>query len=127
MTIAQDTFLLVVIYEAMLCTFRSLFLGHESSTLSLNLVSLNSLLYSFIRILGIMEDYDHLSDVACSKFATIKRGTLNKKWKLEFDNFQIPLPVDQATFAFAVATIHTRLKIDFILNNVGSHYRTLKA
>lgn len=74
-----------------------------------------------------MEDYDHLSDVACSKFATIKRGTLNKKWKLEFDNFQIPLPVDQATFAFAVATIHTRLKIDFILNNVGSHYRTLKA
>ncbi|KAM0938663.1 putative Myb/SANT-like domain-containing protein [Dioscorea sansibarensis] len=81
-----------------------------------------------------------MSDVACPKLAADKRGTPNKRWRPEYNNFLIPLLVDQAregfkcdksfkraAFAFTTATVNARFKIDFSPENVENHYRTIKA
>lgn len=87
-----------------------------------------------------MEGHNRVSDVGCSKLTGNKRGTPNKRWKPEYDNFLITLLVDQgmkgfkcdksfkrAAFAFAAVAVNTRFKTDFSPKNVENHYRTIKA
>lgn len=81
-----------------------------------------------------------MNDVACLKHASNKHATPNKRWKPEYNNFLIPLLVDQgmkgfkcdksfkrAAFAFAAVAVNTRFKTDFSPKNVENHYRTIKA
>ena len=96
--------------------------------------------YLFIRILSYSEGHDRASDGACLKLVGNKRGSPNKRWKPNFDNFLIPLLVDQAqkglkcdesfkraAFAFTAVVVNTRFKTDFSPENVENHYRTFKA
>ncbi|KAJ0965638.1 hypothetical protein J5N97_026776 [Dioscorea zingiberensis] len=68
-----------------------------------------------------------------------KRGTPNKRWKPELDEFLILILVDQANkglkcdktfkkpmFAFAANAINARFGTDFTPESVENHYRTLK-
>ncbi|XP_039130813.1 uncharacterized protein LOC120267181 [Dioscorea cayenensis subsp. rotundata] len=64
----------------------------------------------------------------------------NKRWKTEFDNFLIPVLVEQANkglkcdksfkrvaFAHAASAVNTKFNTDFTAENIENHYRTLKA
>lgn len=87
-----------------------------------------------------MEGHDCVSDAKNLEVAGSKRGTPNKRWKLDCDNFLILLLVEQvkkrlkcdkpfrwAAFAFAIVAINTRFKTNFTPENVENHYRTLEA
>ncbi|XP_039119012.1 uncharacterized protein LOC120255182 [Dioscorea cayenensis subsp. rotundata] len=69
-----------------------------------------------------------------------KCGTPNKRWKAEFDNFLIPLLVEQANkglkcdksfkrvaFAHAASAMNTKFNTNFIVENVENHYQILKS
>lgn len=96
--------------------------------------------FCFIRITNIMEGGNSTHDAGNSKSDKSKRGTPNKRWKIKFDNFLIPLLVDQvnkglkcdksfkrAAFTYVASPINGRFGIDFTAKNVENHYRTLKA
>ncbi|XP_039138769.1 uncharacterized protein LOC120276102 [Dioscorea cayenensis subsp. rotundata] len=87
-----------------------------------------------------MEVGNCANDSANARAAKGKRGTPNKRWKAEFDNFLIPVLVEQANkglkcdkslkrvaFAHAASTVNTKFNTDFTAENVENHYRTLKA
>ncbi|XP_039120076.1 uncharacterized protein LOC120256443 [Dioscorea cayenensis subsp. rotundata] len=88
-----------------------------------------------------MASLDRASDRATSKSGTSKRGTPNKRWKTEYDNYLIPLLVDQVSKGLKcdksfkrealmhVCTYHVNVKFntEYTPENVENHYRTLKA
>lgn len=87
-----------------------------------------------------MEVGNCANDSANARAAKGKRGTPNKRWKAEFDNFLIPVLVEQANkglkcdksfkrvaFAHAASAVNTKFNTDFTAENVENHYRTLKA
>ncbi|XP_039120400.1 uncharacterized protein LOC120256804 [Dioscorea cayenensis subsp. rotundata] len=72
--------------------------------------------------------------------ARARRGTHNKCWKTEYDDFLIPVLVEQVkkgmkcdktfkkpAFVYAASAVNARFKIDYTVDNVENHYRTLKA
>ena len=79
-------------------------------------------------------------DAAATKVAKGKRGTPNKRWKIEFDNFLVPLLVGPAnkglkcdksfkrvSFVHVATIINAKFGTDFTPENVENHYRALKA
>ncbi|XP_039134205.1 uncharacterized protein LOC120271588 [Dioscorea cayenensis subsp. rotundata] len=87
-----------------------------------------------------MEGSDRASDRVSSRSTASKRGTPNKRWKPDYDNFLTPLLVEQArkglkcdksfkraAFAFAAVQVNARFGTTFTVENVENHYRTLKA
>ncbi|KAJ0985961.1 hypothetical protein J5N97_004317 [Dioscorea zingiberensis] len=75
-----------------------------------------------------------------SRSGPSKRGTPNKRWKPEYDNFFIPLLVEQANkglkydktfkrpaFACAALAVNNHFNTNFTPENVENHYRTLKS
>ncbi|XP_039134234.1 uncharacterized protein LOC120271626 [Dioscorea cayenensis subsp. rotundata] len=87
-----------------------------------------------------MEVGNCANDSANARSAKGKRGTPNKRWKAKFDNFLIPVLVEQANkglkcdksfkrvaFAHAASAVNTKFNTDFTAENVENHYRTLKA
>ena len=66
------------------------------------LTSTSCMFSSLIRTWSSMEGRDHMVDGACSKTAIRKRGTRNKRWKLEYHSFLIQLPFDQVRKAWNV-------------------------
>lgn len=86
-----------------------------------------------------MEDADHVSDKVSSRSTSSKRGTPNKRWKAEYDNFLIRLLVEQdrqglkcdisfkrAAFFYVAVHVNSRFYTMFTVENVENHYRTLK-
>lgn len=87
-----------------------------------------------------MEGDDCTSDGACSRFVGNKSGTPNKRKKIEYYHFLIPLLMDQAqkglkyvesfkwdAFVFAAIVVNTRFKINFSTKTVENHNLTFKA
>ena len=86
-----------------------------------------------------METWNFVCDSTSSKAALSKRGTSNKRWKVDFDSFLVSIlveqvrkglkrdkPFKQAAFAHA-STINARFNTDFTIKNVDNYYRTFKA
>lgn len=81
-----------------------------------------------------------MHDVDNSQSGKAKRGTPNKRQKIEFDNFFIPLLVDQdikglkcdksfksAMFAHAASPVNGKFGTNFTAKNVKNHCKILKA
>lgn len=71
-----------------------------------------------------MEGSDRASDKVSSRSTASKRGTPNKRWKDEYDNFLIPLLVEQARkglkcdksfkrAVFAFTAIHVNSRVQY--------------
>ncbi|XP_039133280.1 uncharacterized protein LOC120270346 [Dioscorea cayenensis subsp. rotundata] len=79
-------------------------------------------------------------EIGSSSGARAKRGTPNKSWKTEYDDFLIPVLVEQVkkgmkcdktfkkpAFVYAASAVNARFKTNYTAYNVENHYRTLKA
>lgn len=83
-----------------------------------------------------MDSWNFICDGASSNVCTRKHGTPNKRWKVDFDNFLIPILVEKArkslkcdksfkqtTFAHAVIAVNARFITNFYAKNIENHYR----
>ncbi|KAH7669179.1 Myb/SANT-like domain-containing protein, partial [Dioscorea alata] len=86
-----------------------------------------------------MEGIERTTEKSSSRASGSKRGTPNKRWKAEYNNFLIPLLLEQvrkglkcdksfkrAAFVFAAVAVNSRFNTEFNAENVENHYRTLK-
>lgn len=74
-----------------------------------------------------MDNLDRISDKGTSKSGTSKHNTPNKRWKVEYDNFLVPLLVEKATKGHKCDKSFKRVAFSYVALTINVRFSTTRS